>query len=565
MLPGALLLRDPSDGEGASHDDGRPPLPQAYGRLFSGDRLSSWDAPDSALSWENAILPQPPSTCDAWAMPTGEVAAIVVQSCATCRTPWAVSSAGVPDTGLNRTMCRCPTSCWPLAQGEALPLNYAQSQGGAQYGYETSALRASPDGLALKVNTSNIINYAGFDAFGFNPYAAFGVFVLPSLPCIFTQGGTIGGTYLTPLRKRVAMFVGRAPTTLLKNGMNAYAPKCTGTAISPYWVVTAAHCVAGTALTSSTYVAVGQSNISTGIDYWSAISSAIAHPGYDSVTFSNDIALVKLSIEIPAASLAVPILLDNSTDLAFATGVVSRTYGTTMEVVVAGYGVGTLSDGSIPAPGTLTWLSEPGNRLSVRDYTTCLMKMSGAMPTGTVCAGFATSSRDTCEGDSGGPMFRVPDDAAPGPVLYALTSSSLGAAANGLRAAVDTPLGVGTWGRYTPIKPYLPWIMATTGLTFTTWKGAPPAPPKPPPSPPLRPPPSPSPRPPPPRASPPPPMPSPRPPPPPTPSPPRPPPPRPPPPRSPPPPTPSPPKPPPPKPPPPRPPLIGRRRLLCGG
>ena len=280
---------------------------QAYGRLLPGDRMSSWDTPDTALSWQNAASPLPASVCDSWLMPSGATASLIVRSCATCRTPWVVVNAPDPASAYdptvmayNRTTCKCTTSCWPLEQGANIPANYAAASGGQQYGYETTVMKSSMDGLTLKVNSTNIVNYAGFDSYGFNPYAAFGVFVVPSIPCVFTQGGTTGSSlsYLTPLRKRVAMFVGRAPTTLLTNGMNAYSPKCTGTAIAPYWVVTAAHCVAGTALTSSTYVAVGQANMTNGIDYWSAIELAIAHPRYDPVTFGNDIALVKLSIQV---------------------------------------------------------------------------------------------------------------------------------------------------------------------------------------------------------------------------------------------------------------------------
>ena len=99
---------------------------------------------------------------------------------------------------------------------------------------------------------------------------------------------------------------------------------------------------------------------------------------------------------------------------------VSRTFGSILDVVVAGYGVGKLSDGSssIPEAGTLTSFKNATGGQCAITFTTCLLKMTGPMPTGTMCAGCAESGRDTYEGDNGGPYFGCPMPAAPpGPVL----------------------------------------------------------------------------------------------------------------------------------------------------
>lgn len=525
----------------------------AYSKIMAGDSAATWDTPNAALVWRNAALPAGADTCDSWMLPTMRMAPVVAKTCAECRTPWVVQNSSDPSLGLdtatignNVTVCRCTSGCWPLAQGVSLPSDASKGAGGQVYGYYTSLGSSSADGISISVDVSRVTTYSGFSSYGFNTYAAYGVFVIPSLPCIFTYGGTTGGSLVTPLRQVTAAFVSRQPTaTLLTGGMNAYGTDCTGTMIAPQWIITAAHCVAGIAAIRSTYVSVGQANMSNAIDSWSSISRTVIHPQYDPVTFGNDIALVYLTSPSVVSSLTSPVLLDNSSDLGFAVqGAPGSAFGRTVDVVVGGYGNGILSDGTTPSPGTLTWLADPGSRISLRDYTTCSLASVSYTgrppPTGTMCGGFGNASRDTCAGDSGGPVFRVPDAAYGGPVLYGLTSSSMGASSGCVRTRVASAAGGGTWGRYTPIKAYMPWIISTTGAKLPVWNGAPPVAPSPPPLPP-----------------------------PPLPPPPRPPPPRPPPPKL------SPPKPPPPKPPLPRPPLprppspkvapVGRRTLLCGG
>ena len=579
--------------------------------MQSGNNALTRDLPDPATSWESAA---PAGTfCDVWLMPDNSYSSAVFTECANCHGPWqfvnvTADPVGAAALGIDlgllgtaQTVCRCSTMCWPLGAGLPLPPNAPHSAPPTQFGYYTALSRNDGNGVSIRVDTSQIVAYAGSSDFGFTKYSAYGVFIIPSVPCIFAYGGTVTDGFVARLAARTAALVSPAPvTTVLLGGMNAFAPDCTGTAIAPYWILTAAHCVQNRQL-RQTYVAVGQTNMSQGVSSWSVALQYISHPQYDPVIFANDIALVKVSSMVPGSALAQPIMLDNSTDMDFAISNVPGTSGNTVEVIMAGYGNGPLSDGFTPVPGTLTWLDEPGSRLTIRDHYSCIshnLAVTGQLPpAGSMCGGFLNGSHDTCSGDSGGPSWRVPDNLTTAAVLYGLTSSSMGASSACVRTGLNSQAPGGSWGRYTPIKPYLPWIFSVIGGTVPTWNGAaaqppppgassyssvplPPEPTPPTPPPPKPPPPQPAqsppskptpPKPPPPKPPPPQPAQSPPKPPPPKPPPPKPPPPQPaqsppkPPPPKPPPPKPPPPKPPPPKPPPPKSTPVGRRRLMCGG
>lgn len=180
----------------------------AYTKTMTGDTVAQWDTPNVTNVWRDAISPLPAYTCDAWMLPSKRMVPVVAKTCTHCRTPWLVQNSSDPTTGLDSatigndvTVCRCASGCWPLAQGLQLPPDASSGSGAPIFGYYTSIGAETVDGVSVLVDTTRIVNYAGFSSYGFNAYAAYGVFVIPSLPCIFTFGGTTGGTYVTPLRQ----------------------------------------------------------------------------------------------------------------------------------------------------------------------------------------------------------------------------------------------------------------------------------------------------------------------------------------------------------------------------
>jgi secreted trypsin-like serine protease len=166
---------------------------------------------------------------------------------------------------------------------------------------------------------------------------------------------------------------------------------CTGTLITPNWVLTAGHCsniTAGTVASPASWppqlIRVRVGGVTPSDGERRGVSRVVMHPDY-LLTSGYDISLLQLSSNSTMAPTQVA-------------GAGERSIWTagTMETIV-GWGV-TSEGGSQPDR-----LQEAQVPITTDSY--CAGAYSDFDPQTMVCAGFPEGGVDTCQGDSGGPMF----------------------------------------------------------------------------------------------------------------------------------------------------------------
>ena len=204
---------------------------------------------------------------------------------------------------------------------------------------------------------------------------------------------------------------------------------CGGALVGERWVVTAAHCVQGVD-PAAIQLFAGISAISQRTAVAALpVAEVYVHPGFDSSTYANDVALIRLAQPWTSGPNRQPVRLPFGESAMFPTAGASAS--------VSGWGQtspqGQSSDQLQSA--VVTVLADANGACG----------QYGAQYNGTahVCAGTAGGQVDTCNGDSGGPLVV---DVGGVRVLAGLTSVGNGC------AQADFP------GLYTRVATVLPWI-----------------------------------------------------------------------------------------------------------
>jgi len=214
--------------------------------------------------------------------------------------------------------------------------------------------------------------------------------------------------------------------------------KCGGVLITNRYVITAAHCQPG--FLASLVAVFGEYDISGELESQRSVSKTvrrvIVHRQYDAATFENDIALLELESPVAFDSHIVPICMPKDEDdftgrMATVTGWGRLKYG-----------------GGVPS--VLQEVQVPVIENSVCQEMFHTAGHSKSIISSFLCAGYANGQRDSCEGDSGGPLMVERGD---GHWVLAGTVS------HGIKCAAPYLPGV-----YMRTTFYKPWLQTITGV-----------------------------------------------------------------------------------------------------
>ncbi|XP_069802769.1 chymotrypsinogen A-like [Dendropsophus ebraccatus] len=158
---------------------------------------------------------------------------------------------------------------------------------------------------------------------------------------------------------------------------------CGGSLISDLWVVTAAHCEVST----SDRVILCEHDLSSNAEpiQTKSIARVLTHPGYSDSTFTNDIALVKLTSAATITTRVSPVCIAASADV-FSVG---------ERCVTTGWGY--INGITQTSPSKLQQVTLP-----LLSDTECQRYWGDQIQSNMICAG--ASKADACKGDSGGPL-----------------------------------------------------------------------------------------------------------------------------------------------------------------
>ncbi|PVH94868.1 trypsin-like serine protease [Periconia macrospinosa] len=163
---------------------------------------------------------------------------------------------------------------------------------------------------------------------------------------------------------------------------------CGGSLLDSTTVLTAAHCAQPYAVSSLTIRAGSLTRTSGGVT--SGVTSKRVHPSYNSNTYVNDVAILKLSTPIAESStIKYATLATSGSDPASGTTLTVAGWGSTRS---GGSATTELRKVDVPVVARATCNSQ---------YTPEGLSVTSDM----FCAAFSNGGKDSCQGDSGGPIY----------------------------------------------------------------------------------------------------------------------------------------------------------------
>ncbi|XP_017120030.1 trypsin alpha-3 [Drosophila elegans] len=162
---------------------------------------------------------------------------------------------------------------------------------------------------------------------------------------------------------------------------------CGGSIYAPKVVITAAHCIKGR-YASYIRIVAGQNSIADLEEQGVKVSKLIPHAGYNKKTYVNDIGLIITREALEYSPLVQPI----------AVAVDAPPSGA--HAVVSGWGKRTEEDEALPALLRAVELEIVERNICGAQYLTKEYTITDEM----LCAGYLEGGKDTCNGDSGGPL-----------------------------------------------------------------------------------------------------------------------------------------------------------------
>nr|A6MFK8.1 RecName: Full=Venom prothrombin activator vestarin-D2; Short=vPA; AltName: Full=Venom coagulation factor Xa-like protease; Contains: RecName: Full=Vestarin-D2 light chain; Contains: RecName: Full=Vestarin-D2 heavy chain; Flags: Precursor [Demansia vestigiata]ABK63548.1 vestarin D variant 2 precursor [Demansia vestigiata] len=199
-----------------------------------------------------------------------------------------------------------------------------------------------------------------------------------------------------------------------------------GTILSPYFVLTAAHCLNQT---KSIAVVVGQVDISRKeTRHLLHVDKAYMHSKYVRATYDHDIAILRLRTPIQFSENVVPACLPTAD---FADEVLMKQdFG-----IVSGFG-------RLHERGSTSDILKV-IRVPYVDRYTCMLSSNYRITPSMFCAGYGNQPQDACQGDSGGPHITAYGDTH---FITGIISWGEGCGRKG------------KYGIYTKVSNFIPWI-----------------------------------------------------------------------------------------------------------